>query len=63
MPPGEGHELTWCVCVCVCVWELLLHRHWLYPVVLLAGVDTTSGPPHLLLVPTDRVLVVLQKGA
>ena len=43
-------------------WELLLHRHWLSPVFLLAGVDTTRGPPHLL-VPTDRVLVVLQKGA
>ena len=31
-------------------------------VFLLAGVDTESGPPQLL-VPTGRVLVVLQKGA
>ena len=29
---------------------------------LLAGVDTTRGPPHPL-VPTDRILVVPQKGA
>ena len=41
---------------------LLLHRHWLNLAFLLARVDTIRGPPHLL-VPTDRVLVVLQKGA
>ena len=41
---------------------LLLHRHWLNLFFLLAGVDTIRGPPHLL-VPTNRVLVVLKKGA
>ena len=38
------------------------HRHCLNHIFLLAGVDTTSGPPHPL-VPTGRVLLVLQKGA
>ena len=42
-----------CVCFCVCVYVCVF---------LLAGVDTTSGPPHPL-VPSDRVPAVLQKGA
>ena len=75
-PDGQGD--TVCVCVCVCVWyrgtaergltgqggmrDFLGYRPWHDPVFLLAGVDTTSGPPHPL-VPSDRVPAVLQKGA
>ena len=44
------------------VWDLLRHRPWLNLVFLHAGVDTTSGPPHLLVL-ADRVLPILQKGA
>ena len=42
--------------------DFLGHRPWHDLVFLLAGVDTTSGPPHPL-VPADRVPAVLQKGA
>ena len=55
-----------CVCVCVCVCAggarrgagLAEAQAVAYPCI----VDTTSGPPHPL-VPADRVLAVLQKGA
>ena len=46
---GRGKGLPW-------------HRPWHDLVFLLAGVDTTSGPPHPL-VPSDCVRAVLQKGA